>query len=72
MPLSLRKEGPVASEVREYAEGYPVEIANHTLLHRWIITAYIDGKYDSTAVDLFDVLRWVKANHPEWLKEIPE
>ncbi len=41
------------SNVREYAEGYPVVLN--------------EGGHNGTAVDLLDVIAWVKANRPELL-----
>lgn len=37
---------------------------------RWLIRAFNQGGFDSTVVDLLDVLKWVKTNKPELFDEI--
>jgi len=39
---------------------------------RWSIVAFNQGGYDSTWVDLIDVLVYVKKHRPELLQNIPE
>jgi len=50
--------------VREYAERLPVAITLCTN-GRLAITAINQGGYDSTAVDLLDLLGWIKNNRPD-------
>ena len=72
-----------ATNIREYAEEMEVTIAdwqktdfddNHLPIpkgeKRLVINALNEGGYNGTEVDLLDVLKWVKANMPELLKEI--
>lgn len=65
--------------VREYAEGYKslaggeemidcvdlVRIANG----RIVVRAFNEGGHNVTEVDLLDLLRWLRENRPEFLKE---
>ncbi len=69
--------------VREHGEGYPVELCRSWVTvpeqdraktgssmmqtGRWCIYASNEGDHNSTAVDLFDLLAWIKANKPELL-----
>lgn len=53
------------SNVREYAEGYPVVLNDER--DRLTISALDEYGYNGTAVDLLDVIAWVKANRPELL-----
>lgn len=52
--------------VREYGEGDPVEIATSED-GRLCLVASVDAGYNSTAIDLVDLITWLKANRPELL-----
>ena len=51
--------------VREYSEGYEVKLGVED--GRPVLVAINEGGYNSTAVDLVDVIAWVRANRPELL-----
>lgn len=54
--------------VREYAEGHAVYIAREAVggsEHRLVVVAENQGRYDSTSVDLLDLLMWLRRNKPE-------
>jgi hypothetical protein len=51
--------------VSEYAEGYPVQL--ETRQGRLAVLAINQGGHDGTAVDLVELLAWVKDNMPELL-----
>lgn len=53
--------------VREYAEGYPVELRRDDRNGRLVVRALNEGGYNLTDVDLLDLLQWVKAHHPHLL-----
>lgn len=46
--------------VREYAEGLPVELWRDNDTGRLTIVATNGGGYDSTAIDLRDLLSWLR------------
>lgn len=46
------------TSIREYCEGYAVQIEKHG--GRLVIKAWNEGHYNSTEVDLLDVLKWAK------------
>jgi len=47
--------------VREYGEGYPVELRHHAGTGRFMLTAWNEGRNNLTRVDLSDVLDWLAA-----------
>ena len=51
--------------VREYNEGMLVELDLAENDNRTVIVAYNEAGYNSTEVDLLDVIEWVKNNRPE-------
>jgi hypothetical protein len=53
----------VLEGVREYAEGYPVELRRNTRTGRLLVTAYNEGHHNSTEIDLLDLIDWLIA-HP--------
>jgi hypothetical protein len=53
--------------IREYNAKRKVAITKNGQ-DRWVIIAYNEGGYNSTEVDLIDVIDWVKGNIPEILK----
>lgn len=53
------------TNIREYGEKTPVEIIYYR--NRMAIKAYNEGGCNCTAVDLLDVITWVKKNMPELL-----
>ncbi len=64
------------TDIREYGDDFPVTLDwNHmtgadykrTGERRLCITAVNEGGYNSTAVDLLDLIAWVKKNKPELL-----
>ena len=57
-------------EINEYGEGYPVEIKEKD--GRTVIVALNEGGYNSTIVDLEDLLTYLQKHKPELLKINPE
>lgn len=74
--MNIERRPKMKTEIREYSEGYPVEIEQITKhptielkgVGRWIIDAQNEGGHNGTEVDLLDVIDWVKQNKPELLK----
>lgn len=54
--------------IREYNEGRKVAITKHEN-GRWVIVTYNEGGYNSTRVDLQDIIDWVKVNLPQLLSD---
>jgi hypothetical protein len=54
------------NDIREYTEGYPVEIKRHDN-GRLIIEALNEGGYNATQVDLLDVINYY--NKKKWKGE---
>ncbi len=48
--------------VREYAEGFPVELWRHKVTGRLVICAENQGGHDGTFVDAEDAFAWLQAN----------
>lgn len=59
-----------APQIRSNDSEHPVMIEMKE--GRWSIVAFNQGGYDSTWVDLIDVLIYVKSHRPELLVNIPE
>lgn len=57
----------IAHGVREYAEEYDVKVETDPETRRWVVTAMNEGGYNSTSVDIIDLINWLKANKPELL-----
>lgn len=55
--------------MREYTEGYEVCLVEQVPGGRLVVKATNEGRYDSTAVDLVDLLNWLAGNRPELLPE---
>ena len=56
-------------EITEYCEGYPVEIIENE--HgATVIRALYEGQYNSTEVNLRELLRYIKHHKPELLDNI--
>lgn len=62
--------------VTEYAEGFPVELRElsieepgATLLRegRLVVVALNQGGFDNTAIDLLELISWMKDNRPDLL-----
>lgn len=51
--------------VREYAEECDVMLSEES--GRPVVVAENEGGHNWTAVDLHDLLNWIRINHPEWL-----
>lgn len=76
----MPKDEVIMTEIREYAEEYPVQIrllkevseikGFNKGLGRYVIIAENEGGYNCTSVDLLDVLEWVKKHKPELLEKI--
>jgi len=60
----------MTTNIREYSEKEPVKIEPSDLHTdgRLVIYALNEGGYNSTSVDLVDVINWVKENKPELLR----
>ena len=58
----------IMADVREHGEGLDVELAHDTEAGgRLVIRAYNEAGHASTAVDLLDLIAWLKANRPDLL-----
>ena len=57
-----KEDGIIMQGVREYAEEYPVRLGLRDGHH--IVEATRESGYVGTAVDLQDLLAWVKSNLP--------
>ena len=64
-------------DIREYAEGYPVEVTmekpsndNHLTEPRLVVVAYNEGHFNSTAVDIVDLLQYLKEHYPNYLENL--
>jgi len=53
--------------VREYNEEMEVELNDG---ERPTVKAYNEGGYNSTEIDLIDIIEWTRVNRPNLLKEI--
>ena len=62
----MSEEVCVMDGVTEYGEGAAVELHKDNN-GKLLVVAYNEGGYNSTAVDLLDILLWVKTNYPELL-----
>ena len=61
----------ILTGVREYAEGYPVELLWDEDIQRFIIYAKNQGGDDCVNIDLFDLIKWIKS--VQWTgTEIPD
>ncbi len=60
-------EKVVMDGVREYCESYPVRLMERD--GRLCIEAENEGGYNSTEVDVLDVLAWVKKFRPDLLRD---
>ncbi len=60
--------GVVMHGVREYGEGMEVEL-DCTTDGESIIVARNEGGYNSTWVDVLDLVRWLRANRPDLLED---
>lgn len=59
------------TNIKEYVEEMTVEIEKriYRVNKRWVVVAYNEGGYNQTAVDLVELLAYVKENIPEiWPK----
>lgn len=54
--------------VREYCEENKVTLTETKGAKRLVIQAINQGGYDSTEVDLLDLISWLKENRPDLLK----
>lgn len=55
-------------EIREYAEGYPVDILQ-LRNGRWCVQAHNQSGHDATQVDLVDLVRWLHEHRPDILEK---
>jgi hypothetical protein len=61
-----RTKAIVATGVREYCEDYAVEFDES--YGRPVVLAFNEGGYNSTAVDLLDLIDWLRKHRPELLR----
>lgn len=73
MPPAPRVGVPMAG-VREYAESYPVHLrveepsdGNQLARRRVVIDAVNEAGHNGVAIDLFELLAWLRAHVPEVL-----
>ena len=52
-------------DIREYVEGFPVELDIDR--GREVVIACNDGGYNSTAIDILDLIAYLKEKRPELL-----
>lgn len=61
----------IMTGVREHGEGYDVELRDQFTSTRGeprlCVLARNEGGYNSTAVDLLDLIQWLRENKPELL-----
>ena len=59
-------------DVREYNEEHEVilESYRHKKESRLVITSFNEGQYNSTSIDLLDLLSWVNKNKPELWEQV--
>lgn len=55
--------------VREYDAEWPVTIKKHYRNGRECVCAKSDAGHNGTSVDLLELIKWIKENRPELLKE---
>lgn len=55
----------LTTDITEYGEGYPVKIHKEEDNDRIVVTAFNEGTYNSTSIDLLELLKYVKSNLPE-------
>ncbi len=55
--------------VREYGEGFPPWIEWDEGKERWTLNASNECGHNSTSIDLIDLLRWLKDNQDDLLRE---
>ena len=63
MAIEIEMDG-----VSEYCEGMPVMLTYAFKNGRPVVRALNSGGYDSTEVDLAELLEWVKTNCPDLYK----
>ena len=51
--------------VREYAEGFPVELRRDKDNGRLVVCAVNEGGHNVTHVDVLDLLSWLRARYPQ-------
>ena len=68
---AFKIESTTLHNVREYAEGFDVTLKADEETGRLCIVAMNEGGHNCTAVDLLDLLAWLKTNRPELLPNIP-
>lgn len=63
--MSQEKPTPMET-VREYSGQMSVELGEEK--ERMVVTAYNEGGFNFTNVDLLDLLEWLSANRPDILE----
>jgi hypothetical protein len=53
--------------VREYSEGFPVELRRDGDSGRLVVRAINEGGHNVTHVDVLDLLNWFRARYPQLL-----
>lgn len=62
-------------DVAEYAEGYEVELVRwhaeqtRNRGERWAVKAINQAGHDCTAIDVLDLIAWLRKNRPDLLEE---
>jgi hypothetical protein len=59
------EDGTLMDGVTEYTEGYGVRLVETTGAGRLVVNALNEAGHNCTAVDLLELLAWVKANRPD-------
>lgn len=72
--IKMRKDDIKMDGVTEYAEGYIVvlgieEAKNTKRGDRPVITAINEGGFNSTSVDVIELLTWIVKNRPDLIDE---
>ena len=66
MPTGLNDNPTPMAGVREYSEQMEVELKREN--ERLVVTAFNEGGFKTTNVDLLDLLDWLSANRPDILE----
>lgn len=48
--------------VREYLEGYPVQLYRDSRSGRLVVRAFNEATYNEVRIDLLDLMEWVKSH----------
>lgn len=81
-PMTFTRDGELAG-VREYSDGYVIHLVEHVIDEehigdepmgekRFVLEALNEGGFNSTLVDVMDVLLWLREYRPDLLKPVTD